>query len=197
MNATPKTRRKSLYHSVIWRRLDLIALEYFEFRQRPDAIGLSGTIVMVDGAAPLRAEYQIRCDLSWATQSVRVALTRGAESRELNLVTDEQHRWWNEGQELKQVTGCIDIDISITPSTNTLPIRRLALRPGESRDVNAAWVKFPELTVEPLPQRYLRTDEGRYRYQSRGGDFTADIDVDEMGIVVRYPPLWERVAVSS
>jgi hypothetical protein len=196
VNEFKKPRRQSLYRSVIWRRLDIDSLEYFELRQRVDAIGLSGTIVMADGAMPLRAEYQIRCDLSWITQSVRVALTRGAESRELNLVTDEQRRWWNEGQELEQVAGCIDIDISITPSTNTLPIRRLALRPGESRDVNAAWVKFPELTVEPLPQRYVRTDEGRYRYQSRGGDFTADIDVDEMGLVVRYPPLWERVAVS-
>jgi hypothetical protein len=62
--------------------------------------------------------------------------------------------------------------------------------------VSAAWVKVPDLTLEPLPQRYLRTEEGRYRYQSRGGDFTADIDVDEMGLVTRYPPLWERVAAS-
>lgn len=196
MNEPKKPRRKSLHRSVIWRRLDIIALEYFEFRERADAIGLSGTIVMVDGAVPLRAEYQIRCDRSWITQSVRVALTRGAESRELTLVTDEQHRWWSQGEELAQVAGCIDIDISITPSTNTLPIRRLALRPGEARDVSAAWVKFPELTVEPLPQRYLRTEEGRYRYQSRGGDFTADIAVDDMGMIVRYPPLWERLAVS-
>lgn len=196
MNQSRKLRRKSLYRSVIWRRLDLIALEYFELRERTDAIGLSGTILMVDGAVPLRAEYHIRCNRSWITQSVRVALTRGAESRELNLVTDAQHRWWSEGEELAQVAGCIDIDISITPSTNTLPIRRLALRPGEARDVTAAWVKFPDLTVEPLPQRYLRTEEGRYRYQSRGGDFTADITVDDMGMVVRYPPLWERVAVS-
>ena len=196
MNEPKKPRRKSLYRSVIWRRLDQIALEHFEFRQRADAIGLSGTILMVDDTLPLRAEYQIRCDRAWSTQSVRVTLTRGTESRELDLVTDEQHRWWSSGQELKQVAGCIDIDLSITPSTNTLPIRRLALRPGESRDVSAAWVKFPELTLEPLPQRYLRTDEGRYRYQSRGGDFTADIDVDDVGIVVRYPPLWERLAAS-
>ena len=196
MNEFTNTRRKSLYRSVIWRRLDIVALEYFEFHERTDAIGLSGTIVTADDAVPLRVEYQIRCDRSWVTRSVRVSLTRGVESRELNLVTDDQHRWWNEGDELAQVAGCLDIDISITPSTNTLPIRRLALRPGESRDVNAAWVRFPELTVEPLPQRYVRTDKGRYRYASRGGEFTADIDVDEMGIVVHYPPLWERVAVS-
>ncbi|MDQ4080364.1 MAG: putative glycolipid-binding domain-containing protein, partial [Gemmatimonadota bacterium] len=72
-----KSRRQSLFRSVIWRRLDLFSLEYFEFRQRADAIGLSGTIVMVDDAVPLRVEYQIRCDRSWVTQSVHVALTRG------------------------------------------------------------------------------------------------------------------------
>ncbi len=196
MNDPTKPWRTSLSRSVVWRRLDLFALEYFQLRERADAIGLSGTIVMVDDAVPLRAEYQIRCDRSWITQTVRVTLTRGTESRELDLVTDEQRRWWSNGQELRQVAGCIDIDLSITPSTNTLPVRRLALRPGESRDVNAAWVKFPELTVAPLPQRYVRTDEGRYRYASLGDDFTADIDVDDMGIVVRYPPLWQRVAAS-
>ena len=196
MNQSETPRRKSRYRSVIWRRLDIIALEYFEFRERADAIGLAGTIIMVHDGAPLRVEYQARCDRAWVTQSVRVTLTHGAEARELDLVTDDQHRWWSNGQELEQVVGCIDIDLSITPSTNTLPIRRLALEPGDSRDVNAAWVRFPELTVERLPQRYVRTDETRYRYQSHGGEFTADIDVDEMGMVVRYPPLWERVAAS-
>ena len=59
--------------------------------------------------------------------------------------------------------------------------------------MTAAWVRFPELTVEPLTQCYERTGDRLYRYSSGGGAFTADIEVDELGLVVRYPPLWERV----
>ena len=185
-----------IFRSVVWRRNDRIALENFELRMHANAILLSGTVLMVDEGATLRAEYEVRCDHGWVTRSVRVALRRGVESREMALVTDDRRRWWRDGRELAAVAGCVDIDLSISPSTNTLPIRRLALAPGESRDVIAAWVKFPELSVEPLSQRYLRTEDGRYRYQSNGGAFTADIDVDDMGLVVTYPPAWERVAVS-
>ncbi len=90
------------------------------------------------------------------------------------------------------LAGCIDVDLGITPSTNTLPIRRLNLQVGESADVTAAWVRFPELTVEPLAQRYTRLDERRYRYESTTG-FSAELEVDELGLVVRYGDIWERV----
>jgi uncharacterized protein len=142
---------------------------------------------------PLRLEYMVLCDESWVTRSVRLSLTHGAASRELTLVADDQRRWWNEGEELSAVAGCVDIDISLSPSTNTLPIRRLSLSRGEAADVTAAWVRLPELRLEPLTQCYDRTGDRLYRYSSGGGAFTADIEVDELGLVVRYPPAWERV----
>jgi uncharacterized protein len=97
--------------------------------------------------------------------------------------------------EIPSVAGCLDVDLAFTPATNILPLRRLDLAVGESREVTAAWLLFPDLTVEPLPQRYTRLDERRVRYESRGGAFTAELEVDELGLVMRYPPLWERVAV--
>jgi hypothetical protein len=97
--------------------------------------------------------------------------------------------------EIHAVAGCLDVDLAFTPATNILPLRRLGLAVGESREVTAAWIRFPDLSVEPLPQRYTRLDERRVRYESRGGAFTAELEVDELGLVVRYPPLWERVAV--
>ncbi len=87
----------------------------------------------------------------------------------------------------------MDVDISVTPSTNTLPIRRLALAVGEGRDVTAAWVRLPQLIVEPLPQRYVRIADRQYRYESRGGAFTAALDIDELGLVTQYPPAWAQV----
>jgi hypothetical protein len=81
--------------------------------------------------------------------------------------------------------------------TNTLPIRRLAPAIGESIDVTAAWVRFPELTLEPLPQRYTRLSERRYRYESNGGAFVAELEVDDAGLVITYEGGWERVAGAS
>lgn len=179
--------------SLLWSRRDQVSLEFFQLHEAPGGVRLSGTILTVEDAQPLRVEYVVQCDRAWATRSARIAVLHGSVSKELELTVDDQKRWWSDGQPIAAVEGCIDIDISLSPSTNTLPIRRLSLaRDGES-DVVAAWVRFPELTIEPLSQRYVRSGESLYRYASNGGAFTADIEVDELGLVVRYPPLWERV----
>ena len=68
---------------------------------------------------------------------------------------------------------------------------------GESREVIAAWVGFPELSVEALPQRYTRLARGRFAYESGGGDFRAELEVDDAGLVVSYPPFWRRVTIST
>jgi hypothetical protein len=98
--------------------------------------------------------------------------------------------------ELPELAEFVDVDLEISPSTNTLPIRRLNLAIGESRELTAAWVRFPELTVEPLAQRYTRLAERRYRYESVVSGFTAELEVDDLGLVVTYEGLWQRVAES-
>lgn len=178
--------------SLLWTRRDTLSLEYFQLHETPGDVRLSGTVITAHEGEPLRIEYFIHCDGSWVTRTARINLTRGTASTEMSLVADDQRRWWRDGTEIAEVAGCLDVDISLSPSTNTLPIRRLALEHGGARDVAAAWIKFPELTVERLAQRYVRTGERSYRYSSNGGAFTADIEVDELGLVVRYPPLWER-----
>jgi len=183
----------TITQSVLWKRNDRISLEHFQLQETPAGIRLSGTILTMEGTQPLRVEYTVQCDRGWATRSVRVGCTCGAASSELELIVDDQKRWWRDGREIAAVAGCIDVDISLSPSTNTLPIRRLALADGEGSDVVAAWIRFPDLVIERLPQRYVRTGANRYRYASDGGAFTADIEVDELGLVVRYPPAWERV----
>ena len=182
-----------IIRAVLWSRRDQVSLEHCQLEEVLDDFRLSGTVLASHDAKPLRLDYMVLCNASWITRSVRLILTDDAIPRELTLVADDQRRWWHEGDELTAVAGCVDIDISLSPSTNTLPIRRLSLARGERRDVTAAWVRFPGLTVEPLTQCYERTGERLYRYSSGGGAFTADIEVDEMGLVVRYPPLWDRV----
>jgi hypothetical protein len=59
-------------------------------------------------------------------------------------------------------------------------------------DLSAAWVRFPELTLQPLPQEYLRLGDCKYRYSSRGGAFVAELLVDEHDLVLDYEGFWQR-----
>jgi hypothetical protein len=85
----------------------------------------------------------------------------------------------------------VDLDLNFSPSTNLLPIRRLRLDVGQEAAVRAAWLRFPGFTLEPLEQRYRRTADDAYRYESAGGAFVRDLTVNDEGFVVRYPGLWE------
>ncbi len=53
-------------------------------------------------------------------------------------------------------------------------------------------VRFPQLEVARLAQRYTRLRERLYRYESRSGAFTALDEVDELGLVVDYEGMWVR-----
>ena len=89
--------------------------------------------------------------------------------------------------------GCQDVDLSVTPATNTRPIRRLDLDIGKSESVTAAWIKIPDLKVQLLSQRYTRVAKNTYRYESATG-FSAEITVDDLGLVITYAGGWERIA---
>jgi hypothetical protein len=99
------------------------------------------------------------------------------------------------GKECPDVAGCIDIDLNFSPSTNLLAIRRLGLGIGQQGDVKAAWLLFPSFDLEPLEQIYRRLDKARYGYESGGGRYVTELEVNEEGFVIHYPDVWEVEAV--
>ncbi|MGE5277173.1 MAG: putative glycolipid-binding domain-containing protein [Acidobacteriota bacterium] len=182
----------SAIRSVFWRRIDRPGAEYFTLSATDSGWRLAGTVLLLLEERPHRIEYVIECGNDWKTRTVETAIEAAGESRSLRIAADEKRRWRLPDRELEAVRGAIDVDLSFSPSTNTLPIRRLDLAVGESRDVVAAWVLVPDLDVRLLPQRYTRLSESRYRYESRGGSFVAEIEVDELGLVKDYPGIWKR-----
>jgi hypothetical protein len=179
---------------VVWRRLDEPGADHCTLT--PDGAGwrLEGTAVAALAGQPVRAAYAVTCDEGWRTRRVLVSVADGLGKRALRLDVDAHGRWWRNGVEQPALAGLLDVDIGITPATNTLPIRRLALPVGAGHDVTAAWVRVPDLVIEPLPQRYTRLDTRRHRYESDEGRFVAELEVDDLGLVVHYDNGWERVA---
>jgi uncharacterized protein len=168
-------------------------LERFElFREKASWI-LRGTILAMDERGPAEACYEIVCDADWRTEHADISLRDSTGERSLKLTT-ARGRWQVDGREEEPLRGCIDLDLGWSPSTNTLPIRRLKLPKGRSSGpLQMAWVRFPELKLTPLPQEYLRKTERVYRYTSRGGTFAADLKVDDEGLVVDYQGAWRRM----
>lgn len=176
---------------ILWRRLDLPGHEIALVENTGNGWRLCGTAIFAYGRRPCRLDYIVSCDASWATTGAAVTGTVGDDPVDLRVAVDYERRWHANGVECPVVEGCIDIDFGFSPSTNLLPIRRLRLPEGQSAAVRAAWLPFPALVFEVLPQVYRRDGEHTYRYESRGGAFARTLTVNVAGFVTSYPDLWE------
>lgn len=177
--------------AIFWQRLDVPGSEYCIQSQESDGWRCDGTVLVVLDGQPMQVRYRVACDATWQTRAVDITLTEGTRERALQITVDESARWWIDGAERTDLRGCREVDLEVTPATNTLPIRRLGLPIGASETITAAWVRFPSLTILSTAQQYTRLDAHRYRYES--GTYQTEIDVDSSGLVTHYPDGWHRI----
>lgn len=179
---------------VRWRAWEGEGLEHCVYDDGEDGLTLES--VVTGSPEGLYGYYRVRTDAAFRTREVRVDFVGGPA---LHLGADGEGHWRDlaGNRALPALDGCLDVDIRITPSTNTLPIRRLNLAAGESRNILVAYVPLPEgagdFAARPVGQRYTCLEAGRrYRYEGLDSGFTAELAVDAAGVVLDYPGLFRR-----
>jgi hypothetical protein len=182
-----------------WRRLDVPGREEARVERIANGWRLTGELDVEEDRVAARLRYTIDCDTEWRTRSAVIEGDAGDTPVRFVLAADGAGRWTRNGAPVPELTGALDVDLGFTPATNTLPIRRLALAVGESAPVRSAWLRFPELRLEPLEQTYTREDEKSFRYRALvdGEPFVARLDTDAFGRVLRYEGLWEAEPMRS
>jgi hypothetical protein len=171
-------------------------LEHFTLAQTEEGFAADGVIVGPSFGAMFTGElfgcsYAVRCDARWRVRRVQLRVAGGAT---LLLRGDGEGHWSGvDGDPLPALDGCIDIDITGTPFTNTLPIRRLGERLHERQEIHVAYITLPEASVAPSRQAYTALGAGRYLFESLSHPFQAEIVTDADGLVVDYPGLFRRI----
>jgi len=186
--------------AAVWRCNEPKSLELATIDRTDQGFELSGDVAVDDNNISSTINYQINVDHMWATRSVSVTVKRGGAMRsQLQLEVNETHEWSirrASGESFihqPEFDGLVDIDMSCTPATNLLPIRRFSLAIGESHETTAVWITFPGLEIQKLPQRYTRLTAREYRYESFLTGFEAVLQVDDFGVVDRYADVWDRL----
>jgi hypothetical protein len=113
----------------------------------------------------------------------------------LTFESDGAGHWKSGDRDATQFQGCIDIDIPLTPFTNTLPINRLNMPIGSERQIQVFYIDLLEGRLSALDQKYIRREAHLYHYENIPNDFEADIEVDAEGLVIDYPALFKRTAI--
>ncbi len=189
----------------MWQRMEGLGLglgqEHLRLTSTPDGFVADGMLLAIEDNQPFRASYVIWCDAEWRIQHgvvtvwenpARSLLLQARHDGQLSVKPGKQS-----DEPPEPLEGCLDLDIYPSPFTNTLAIRRLQLSPGESAEITVAFIKLPELSVQPTKQRYtcLATgaDGGRYRYEGLESGFETELPVDADGLVLDYPRWFRRV----
>jgi hypothetical protein len=182
-----------------WRRLDGAGYEQARIERITAGWRLRGELELVEVGERARLRYAIECDPAWLTLAARVEGEVGSRPLRFALAADAQGHWTCNGAAAPELDGALDLDLAFTPATNLLPIRRLALSVGASASVRSAWLRFPQLRLEPLEQSYTRASERAFRYRAMvdGEEFSALLEVDACGRVLRYEGLWEAESAAS
>jgi hypothetical protein len=184
---------------VMWQWIvpDEPGLDHVIIERSPTAVHARGLLLGIAYAHPFRLRYQIECDATYQVQRVKLHVEGNGEPT-LTLVREANGTWHDgQGNEYPPLTGCTEIDIEVSPITNTLPIRRLALEVGQSAIIRVVYITLPTLEFSVHRQEYTRLPDHdsnqRYLYQSLTTEFVAEIEVDGEGLVVDYPDIWKRV----
>lgn len=183
---------------IVWSQRDVPGLELLDLETGPRGARFQSAVIDADPAAPFRIAYAIETDVAWRVRRVLVRQL-GGDARTQELRADGAGRWTDgAGATIAHLDGCVDVDLTATPATNTLPIRRLALHSGDAAEIAVAWVQFPDLTVRHSRQRYTclvpyQDGHGRYRYEGLESGFAVELPVDANGIVQDYGDIWQRL----
>jgi hypothetical protein len=197
---------------LVWRGLEEWLAEAVEVRLGDGRLSARGT-QLGEEPVPYRLDYELATADQWVTERVELTARGDGWDRRLTLSRSPDGAWAGAIDErgelpaplsgldhdaataaLADVHGALDCDIAFSPLTNAMPILRdRLLDGGEPRDYLMAWISVPDLAVIPSAQRYEPIDERHVRYVSLDSDFRAELELDEHGLVVRYPRLAERV----
>ena len=182
-----------LPHIARWTDWSGVGLEHAQLVNGPAHIEVRSAVISGPPSEGFAVLYSLKLTSDWRVLEVQASVLGSGHS--VHLLQKNRASWFDvNASSLLELNGAIDVDLPITPLTNTLPVRRLNLGIGQSQQILAAYISFPDLVISADPQRYTRISVNQYRYESLDSDFVREITVDEHGLVTEYPGLFRRVA---
>jgi len=177
--------------NVLWRRLDRPGHDAALLRPEGDGWRLSGAAVFGAEKGPVSLVYTIDVDGDWRARRGIVLGFVGDRSVEYEILHASEG-WRLNGVLVDGLGHLIDLDLSFTPATNALQLKRAAPAIGETLRLPAAWLDVDAASLAELPQVYERLGSTLYRYVAPSVPYEAVLELTPDGFVRTYPGLWRQ-----
>lgn len=184
---------------IFWRPSVRNGYEHLQLIRDDQRITVDSLVIgRADEQTIFRVKYKITLDTNWSVRAVTIRCIDKGTS--LQLTSNGKGEWTDEhGKVIPALEGCIDIDISCTPFTNTLPIKRLVYEPSKQQEIAVVYISVPDLGYRQVKQGYtlMETNMNESIFQYQSGSFIENIKVDSEGLVAEYPQLFIRENVQA
>ncbi|RYZ36670.1 MAG: hypothetical protein EOP49_32405 [Sphingobacteriales bacterium] len=183
-----------MIRNIVWKGLNPDSMEFCRIHFR-DTILVKSTIVGCSEDIPYKADYEMELSLDWVINCVQIKSWLGNSEQSLTLKHNGHGKWHGNDREWKHLEGCMDIDISLTPFTNSIPVNRLRVLPNASADTELIYIDVLRFGVTRQRQSYTNLGAHQYHFRAEDGHFEAKITMDELNLVSDYPGLFNRLLV--
>lgn len=180
---------------LLWSGREYYSLEHCLVNATASGIDVYSTIIGYYQQKIYKVDYTISTNAAWQTQAVSVRWMHDGREQNLQLTRDEHNNWTQNGAAADAFNGCTDVDLPLTPFTNSLPINRLRLNVGKEREIRVLYLDLLANEFKPVQQKYKRLGANTYHYENVPNNFEADITTDDAGFVIDYPQLFVRTAI--
>jgi uncharacterized protein len=180
--------------NLLWTGREYYSLENCLVDELPGGTEITSTIIGKYEEKIYKVEYRIKTNPDWETILLEIHSRHSDKTQSIRLESDGKGNWTGNVGMTEQFKGCIDVDIPLTPFTNTLPIKRLGLGQNQSKEIRVIYCDLLEGVISPVTQKYTFLSATRYHYENVPNDFEATIEVDDSGFVIDYPSLFFRSA---
>lgn len=179
--------------SIVWENNEFFGIEYMELSFLNNKIDVDSTVIRIENNIPYKINYNISLDTNWVVKKLHIDIADSNKS--LNISSNGKGQWFDiKGNSIHELEGAIDIDISCTPFTNSLPINRFEWDHNTSKKFEMAFISIPDMTYKKVKQSYTLikdTIENR-EFQYKSGTYETKIEVDINGLVIAYPGVFTR-----
>ncbi|RYY62047.1 MAG: hypothetical protein EOO05_04215 [Chitinophagaceae bacterium] len=176
--------------SILWQGRQRDSREHCLVHTNESGIKVDSVIIGKQEDLIYRVEYSLLLDHNWRTISFSVSSIHNKVIQRMEYSSDGEGNWMDGDKPVPRLQGCLDIDLPLTPFTNSLPIKRLKQQVGQESDVRVIYIDLLAEKISPVTQKYKRLGEDEYHYQNVPNDFEVTMRTDHEGFVVDYPGLF-------
>jgi hypothetical protein len=177
---------------LVWTGLENATFEHCTIIRSPGNILVQSKIEGAVNNVHTVVEYELRLTNAWIVYDAELKVNLADQEQSVKLIHNKSGEWSDgELHILPGLEDCMDIDISVTPFTNTLPVKRLCFKPGESRELKMVYIDLPSFELKMSRQRYTWLGNNRFIYEGIDTGYRNEITFNPEGFVIQYPGLFE------